>query len=126
EVRPEARVKVPNCSAPAALSAAMNRARSTSPGLMLLPDPIADQVHGPMQRGRNNDDGEVAEERVAGEESREGPRGDREGQEERAEDEIVLVEPGRLRAAGQMHPPLDEGAREVSEERPEGEDRGGP
>src|SRR5437762_13823029 len=79
-----------------------------------------------MQRGRNNDDGEEAEERVAGEESRDGPRGDREAQEERPEDEIVLVEPGRLRAAGQMHPPLDEGAREVSEERPEGEDRGGP
>src|SRR5206468_5824965 len=104
----------------------MNRARSTSPGLMLLPHPIADQVHGPMQGGRNNDDGEEAEERVAGEESRDGPRGDREGQEERAEDEIVLVEPGRLRAAGQMHPPLDEGAREVSEERSEGEDRRGP
>src|SRR5205809_651083 len=42
----------------------MNRAGSTSPGLMLLPHPIADQVHGPMQRGRNNDDGEEAEDRV--------------------------------------------------------------
>src|SRR5216117_3811189 len=104
----------------------MNRARSTSPGLMLLPHPIADQVHGPMQRGRNNDDGEEPEERVAGEESREGPRRDREAQEERAGDEIVLVEARRLRTARQMHPSLDEGAREVSEERAEGEDGGSP
>src|SRR5207249_10814517 len=102
----------------------MNRARSTSPGLMLLPHPIADQVHGPMQPGRNNDDVEEAEERVAGEESREGPRGDREAKEERAEDVIVLVEPGRLRAAGEMHPPHDEGAREVAEGGTDGDDRG--
>src|SRR5881392_1390886 len=90
----------------------MNRAGSTSPRLMLLPHPIADQVHGPMQRGRNNDDAEEAEERVAGEESREGPRGDRETEEQSANHEVKLVEPGGLRPARKVQPPLHEGARE--------------
>src|SRR5439155_3393465 len=107
--------------APAALSAAMNRAGSTSPGLMLLPHPIADQVHGPMQRGHNKDDGEEAEEREAEEESREGPRGERETEEQSANHEVKLVEPGGLRPAREVHPPLPEGAREVSEECAEGQ-----
>src|SRR5438067_13340809 len=104
----------------------MNRARSTSPGLMLLPDPIADQVHGPMQRGRNNDDGEEAEERVAGEEWRDGPRWDRETEEQSANHEVKLVEPGGLRPTREVHPPLRVRAREVSEECASGEDGGSP
>src|SRR5207302_8512933 len=103
----------------------MNRARSISPGLMLLPHPIADEVHGAMQGGRNNDDGEESQERVPGEESGDRPRRDREAQEERADDEIVLVEARGFRAPRQMHPTFHERADEVAEEGSQGEAGGG-
>src|SRR5207247_6984645 len=115
-VLPEARVKVPICSAPDALSAVTSRARSISPGLMLLPHPVSDEVHGPMKGRRNNDDGQEAEERVPLVESRDRPRRDREAEEQSADDEIVLVEERRLGAARFVHPPLDERPSEVSEE----------
>src|SRR5438094_7089447 len=94
----------------------MNRARSISPGLMLLPHPIADEVHGAMQGGRNNDDGEESEERVPGGESRDGPRRNCKTQDQRADDEVVLVETRRLRAPREMHPPFHERANQVAEE----------
>src|SRR5437899_10770774 len=79
-----------------------------------------------MQGGRDKDDGNESKERVAIEEPRDRPCGNREAQEERPDDEIVLVEDGGFRTAGLMHPPLEERTREVAEERAEGEDRGGP
>src|SRR5437667_11228483 len=103
----------------------MNRARLISPGLRLLPQPRADEVHGAMHGGRNNDDGEESQERVPGEESGDRPRRDREAQEERAVDEIVLVQARRLRAPRQMHPTFHERADEVAEEGTQGEDGGG-
>src|ERR1700704_2446658 len=101
----------------------MNRARSISPGLMLLPHPITDEVHGPMQGRRNNDDGEEPQERVPGEESRDGPGWIQETEEESADDEVVLVEAGGLRTSRQMHPPLHERSCKVAQECTEGEDR---
>src|SRR5438309_7845493 len=103
----------------------MNRARSISPGLMLLPHPIADEVHGTMQGGRNNDDGQEAQERVPGEESRDGPRRNYEAQEECAGDEVVLVEARGFGAPRQMHPPFHERADEVAEKGTQGKDAGG-
>src|SRR5713101_1650067 len=103
----------------------MNRARSISPGLMLLPHPIADEVYGPMKGGRNNDDGDESDPRLPGEEPRDGPGGNREAQEERPSDEVVLVEADCLRTPRQMHAPLDERADQVTEEGAEREDGGG-
>src|SRR2546428_10499272 len=88
---------------------------------MLLADPVPEEVHGPMQGGRNNDDGDEPEERVPGEEPRHGPWRDREAQEEPAHDEIVLIEPGGFRAPRLVHPALEGGAAQGPEERAEGE-----
>src|SRR5712692_4135460 len=103
----------------------MNRARSISPGLMLLAHPVADEVHGPMKGGRNNDDGDESEPGVPREEPRDRPGGNGEAQEERADDEVVLVEADCLRTPRQMHAPLHERADEVAEEGAEREDGGG-
>src|SRR2546428_6767455 len=99
---------------------------SSSPWLLFLADSKSDDIHGPMQGGRDKGDGNESEQRVTGEEPRDRPYGNREAQEERPDDEIVLVEDGGFRTAGLVHPPLEERTREVAEERTEGEDRGGP
>src|SRR5947209_6882832 len=99
---------------------------SSSPWLLFLADSKSDDIHGPMQGGRDKDDGNESKERVAGEEPRDRPTWNREVQEQRADDEIVPVEDRGLRAAGLVHPPLQECAREIAQERAEGEDRGGP
>src|SRR5438552_5829667 len=78
-----------------------------------------------MQGGRDKDDGNETEERITGEEARDGPLVNRQTHEERTDDEIVLVEDGGFRAARLVHPPLEERISEVPEERAEGEDRGG-
>ena len=79
-----------------------------------------------MQGGRDKDDGNESKERITGEEPRDRPCGNREAQEERPDDEIVLVEDGGFRTAGLVHPSLEERTREVPEERAEGQDRGRP
>src|SRR2546425_10809161 len=99
---------------------------SSSPWLLFLADSKSDDIHGPMQGGRDKDDGNEPKERVTGEESWDRPSGNRETQDERPDQEIVLVEDGGFRTAGLVHPPLEERTREVAEERAEGEDRGGP
>src|SRR5947209_17440151 len=99
---------------------------SSSPWLLFLADSKSDDIHGPMQGGRDKDDGNEPKERVTGEESWDRPSGNRETQDERPDEEIVLVENGGFRTAGLVHPPLEERTREVAEERTEGEDRGGP
>src|SRR2546422_10602563 len=119
-------VKVPNWRAPEAFSAATKLGRSSSPWLLFLADSKSDDIHGPMQGGRDKDDGNESKERVTGKESGDRPSGNREAQEERPDDEIVLVEDGGFRTAGLVHPSLEERAQEVAEERAEGEDRGGP
>src|SRR3989442_14440688 len=91
---------------------------------MLLADPVPEEVHGPMQGGRNNDDGDEPEERVPGEEPRHGPWRDPEAQEEPAGDGIVLVEAGGFRPPRLLHPSLEEGAPHAPEERAEGGDPG--
>src|SRR5437867_1232757 len=73
-----------------------------------------------MQGGRDKDDGNESKERITGEEPRDRPCGNREAQEERPDDEIVLVEDGGFRTAGLVHPSLEERTREVPEERAEG------
>src|SRR3989442_5851679 len=97
---------------------------SSSPWLLFLADSKSDDIHGPMQGGRDKDDGNESEERITGEEPRDRPPGNREAQKERPDHEIVLVEDGGFRAAGLMHPPLEERTREVADERAEGQDRG--
>src|SRR5213594_425436 len=99
---------------------------SSSPWLLFLADSKSDDIHGPMQGGRDKDDGSEPEERITGEEPRDRPSGNREAQEERPDHEIVLVEDGGFRTAGLVHPSLEERTREVPEERAEGQDRGGP
>src|SRR5947209_4429292 len=99
---------------------------SSSPWLLFLADSKSDDIHGPMQGGRDKDDGNESEERITGEEPRDRPSGNREAQEERPDDEIVLVEDGGFRTAGLVHPSLEERTHEVPEERAEGQDRGGP
>src|SRR2546422_1903266 len=103
----------------------MRPGRSSLPRFALLADPESDDIHRPMQGGRDKDDGEESEERVSREESWDGPRGNHEAEEERADDEIVLVEDRSLGPAGLVHPPLEEGPGEVPEECAEAEDRGG-
>src|SRR5437867_7153435 len=98
---------------------------SSSPWLLFLADSKSEDIPGPMQGGRDKDDGNESEERITGEEPRDRPPGNREAQEERPDHEIVLVEDGGFRAARLVHPPLEERTREVPEERAEGEDRGG-
>src|SRR5436309_9960455 len=98
---------------------------SSSPWLLFLADSKSDDIHGPMQGGRDKDDGNESEERITGEEPRDRPSGIREAQEERPDHEIVLVEDGGFRTAGLVHSPLDERTREVPDKRSEGEDRGG-
>src|SRR5437899_2834186 len=78
---------------------------------MLLADPVPEEVHGPMQGERNNDDGHEPEERVPGEEPRDGPWRDREAQQEPAHDEIVLVEAGGGLLLSLAVPPWSAGAR---------------
>src|SRR5207247_2001625 len=117
-------MNVPNWRAPHALSAETKAGRSSLPGLPFLADPKSDDIHGPMQGGRDKDDGNETEERVTGEEARDGPVVNRQAHEQRTGDEIVLVEGGGFRAARLVHPPLEERAREVSEERREREDAG--
>src|SRR5256712_13600094 len=91
---------------------------------MLLADPVPEEVHGLTQGGRNNDDGDEPEERVPGEEPRDGPRRDREAQEEPADDEIVLVKAGGFRAPRVGHPSLEEGGTPGPEGGAEGGGRG--
>src|SRR2546422_10056694 len=85
-----------------------------------------DDIHGPMQVGRDKDDGNESEERITGEEPRDRPSGNREAQEESPDHEIVLVEDGGLRTTGRVHPSLEERTREAPEERAERRERGGP
>src|SRR2546426_6318319 len=91
-----------------------------------LADSKSDDIHGPMQGGRDKDDGNEPEERITGEEPRDRPSGIREAQEERPDHEIVLVEDGGFCTAGLVHSPLEERTRKVPEERAEGQDRGRP
>src|SRR5207249_11806937 len=99
---------------------------SSSPWLLFLADSKSDDIHGPMQGGRDKDDGNEPEERITGEEPRDRPSGIREAQGERPDHEIVLVEGGGFRTGGLVHSPLDERTRQVSEGRPGGQDRRGP
>src|SRR3989441_1405537 len=99
---------------------------SSSPRLLFLTDSKSDDIHGPMQGGRDKDDGNESEERITGEEPRDRPSGNREAQKERPSDEIVLVEDGGFRTTGLVHRSLEERTREVPEERAEGQARGGP
>src|SRR5712691_10236900 len=92
---------------------------------MLLADPVSDDIHGAMQGGRNNDDGDEPQECVAGEESRDRPARNRETEEKAPDDEVVLVQPRRLRAARLVHPSLDERSGQIAEQRPQSENRGG-
>src|SRR2546427_2297620 len=73
---------------------------SSSPWLLFLADSKSDDIHGPMQGGRDKDDGNEPKERVTGEESWDRPSGNRETQDERPDDEVVLVEDGGFRTAG--------------------------
>src|SRR2546427_10170067 len=99
---------------------------SSSPWLLFLADSKSDDIHGPMQGGRDKDDGNESEERITGEEPRDRPPGNREAQKERPDHEIVLAEDGGFRAAALAHPPLDERTREGAEERAGGHDPGRP
>src|SRR5207244_1655325 len=83
-------VKVPNWRAPDAFSAATKPGMSSSPWLLFLADSKSDDIHGPMQGGRDKDDGNEPEERITGVEPRDRPSGIREAQEERPDHEIVL------------------------------------
>src|SRR5438093_2580956 len=89
-----------------------------SPRLTLVPPAVPNHVHDPMQDGRNQDDEPEPPDRLAGPEAGEPPGGHEEDQnEEHANQEVVLVEPRRLRAARQPETAFHEGAEEVSEER---------
>src|SRR5436309_14951848 len=96
---------------------------SSSPWLLFLADPKADDIHCPMHGGRDKDDGNESEERITGVEPRDRPSGIREAQEERTDHEIVLVEDGGFRTAGLVHSPPDERTHKVTEDRAERQDR---
>src|SRR3990172_2252075 len=102
----------------------MNAARSNSPGLMLPPHAISEDVHGAMEGRRNNDDGEEAEEPISREEPRDGPRGQQGDRPEGAEHEVVLVEARSLRAPRPVQAPLDERPAQIAEERTRGKECG--
>src|SRR5207244_2404776 len=108
EVFPDAKANVPNWRAPHAFSAAMRPGRSSLPRLALLADPESDDIHRPMQGGRDKDDDKEPEQRVSGEKTRDRPRGNREAEHQGADDEIVLVEDGGFCTAGLVHPPFEE------------------
>src|SRR5256712_8379932 len=97
-----------------------------SPWLLLLADSKSDDIHGPMQGGRDKDDGNESKERVAREEPRDRPCGNREAQQERPDDEIVLVEDGGFGTARLVHPPLEERTRADDQQRAQHEDHAGP
>src|SRR3989442_13688511 len=86
------------------------------PRFALLADPESDDIHRSMQGGRDKEDGQEPEQRVSGEETRDGPPWNGQAQEERADDEIVLVEDRSLGPAGFVHPPFEEGSNQVPEE----------
>src|SRR3989442_12965674 len=93
---------------------------------MLLADPVPEEVHGPMQGGRNNDDGDEPEQRVPGEEPRHRPWRDPQAQEEPAHDEIVVIEPGGFRSPRRVHPTPEGGSPPAPRSGAAGEDPGAP
>src|SRR5213594_4001927 len=78
----------------------MRPGRSSLPRLALLADPESDDIHRPMQGGRDKDDDKEPEQRVSGEKTRDRPRGNREAEHQGADDEIVLVEDGGFAPRG--------------------------
>src|SRR3989304_8161234 len=102
---------------------APSRICGRSPRHVLLPQAKAEEVHRAMQEGRYNRDEHESEDRIAADVVRQEEPVVREDEEdERAQVEVIPVEPGRVRPARATHAALDVGTHDVPEQRTERKD----
>src|SRR6056297_303491 len=110
--------KIPSDTKFRGASVARATACPRSPRLVLDAEEVRADVRDDVEEGRHHED----DREDARREHRERPVGvDEEGEPQRADDEVQLVEPGERRAALPARPPLEEGSTDVAAHRAERE-----